>query len=187
MMEREWRTVPFATNYEVSNRGEVRKTATNHYLSQSKTHKGYCQVNIKSDSGKRKSCYVHRLVAQAFVPNPQNKPSVNHKDFDPSNNNIENLEWVTIAENNLWSVDNVKKARAGIERTKETRRKISEKHIARHARPYPPYIYKKEYGYEFRIARKGKRVYSKGCKTLEETIEYKEKWINENKEVFNFA
>ncbi len=47
----------------------------------------------------RNAQYIHRLVAQAFIPNPQNKPEVNHKDLDKSNNRVDNLEWVTRKEN----------------------------------------------------------------------------------------
>ena len=52
-----------------------------------------------SKNGKRTRCQVHRLVAQAYIPNPENKPQINHKDGNPLNNNIDNLEWVTQSEN----------------------------------------------------------------------------------------
>lgn len=54
-----------------------------------------------SKNGKARSQQVHRLVAQAFLPNPENKPHVNHIDNDPSNNHVDNLEWCTHSENML--------------------------------------------------------------------------------------
>ena len=59
---------------------------------------GYLQYAL-SKSGRRKKYYAHRLVAQAFIPNPDNLPEVNHKDGNKANNHVSNLEWVSKADN----------------------------------------------------------------------------------------
>lgn len=56
----------------------------------------YCEIKKKT---KDSTVYVHRLLGFAFIPNPDNKPLINHKDCDKLNNNLENLEWVTHSEN----------------------------------------------------------------------------------------
>lgn len=74
-----------------------------------KTHKflspflknGYLAINLSIDN-KYQSVYIHRLVAEAFIPNPDNLPCVNHKDENKLNNNIDNLEWCSVAYNNTW-------------------------------------------------------------------------------------
>ena len=65
---------------------------------------GYMKVNLYDVTGKCKKKYVHRLVATAFIPNPDNKPNVNHKDCDVKNNSVFNLEWCTQSENILHAV-----------------------------------------------------------------------------------
>lgn len=69
-------------------------------MTPSKDGKGYLFVSLSKD-GKRYLKKVHRLVAQAFIPNPFRKPQINHKNGDKTNNGIDNLEWVTNAENML--------------------------------------------------------------------------------------
>ncbi|MCD8210460.1 MAG: HNH endonuclease [Prevotella sp.] len=85
------------TDYSVSTEGEVRRDSTNHILSQS-YQQDYKFVTLTIDK-KQKRMRVHRLVAETFMQNPENKPYVNHIDGNRSNNNIDNLEWVTPAEN----------------------------------------------------------------------------------------
>ena len=65
---------------------------------------GYKRVGL-SDEKKVKGCRVHRLVALAFIPNPDGKYCINHKDFNRENNYVENLEWCTIKENNQYSLE----------------------------------------------------------------------------------
>lgn len=70
---------------------------------------GYMVVTLYKD-GKPQKHTVHRLVAEAFIENPDKKKCVNHKDYNRTNNNIANLEWVTHSENALWSREAMSKA-----------------------------------------------------------------------------
>lgn len=82
----------------------------NNELKKLKSHPdkdGYLKVRLW-DGTKYKNYFVHRLVAQSFIPNPKNKSQVNHKDGNKTNNNINNLEWVTQSENMRHSFDVLK-------------------------------------------------------------------------------
>ena len=68
-------------------------------LSPSTTPDGYKMVTVRFEGSKTHGFLVHRLVAWKFIPNPENKPQVNHIDSNPANNDVSNLEWVTNVEN----------------------------------------------------------------------------------------
>lgn len=87
--------------YEISNKGVVRRMSYN--LSKGVTYDGYPLV-ILTRAGKRSTKTIHRLVAEAFIDNPENKPAVNHKDGVKSNNALDNLEWATYSENTLHAL-----------------------------------------------------------------------------------
>lgn len=84
--------------YQVTSWGRVINKETMRFLAQDETPKGYLRVDLINDNG-RKHFKVHRLVAEAFIPNPYGKPQVNHIDGNPANNSVTNLEWVTNKEN----------------------------------------------------------------------------------------
>lgn len=85
-------------DYEVSTWGRVFNTRTGKYVRQEVHDKGYMRVDLYNGAG-RKHCKVHRLVAEAFIPNPDGKQQINHIDGNNQNNSISNLEWVTNEEN----------------------------------------------------------------------------------------
>ncbi|ALO80891.1 NUMOD4 domain-containing protein [Enterococcus faecalis] len=88
--------------YQVSNLGNVYSFKTNKYLKPSGDK--YLHV-ILSKNNRTKTVRIHRLVAEAFIPNQDNKPQVNHIDGDRYNNNVKNLEWLTCKENIVHAYD----------------------------------------------------------------------------------
>ena len=106
MTEEIWKpVVGYEGSYEVSSYGRVRSLDRYVKCKSYRLHKGkvligsitkygYVRCNIKVN-GVLKGYFVHRLVAEAFIPNPDNLPQINHKDEDKTNNNVDNLEWCT--------------------------------------------------------------------------------------------
>lgn len=108
--------------YEVSNLGRVRSVdrydSLGHFresiiLRQHLDHNGYKFVALFKD-GKRKSIKIHRIVAMAFIPNPNNLPQVNHIDENKINNNVDNLEWCDCKYNCNYGTRNERTAKARI-------------------------------------------------------------------------
>lgn len=96
-MQEEWKQYK-NTAYHVSNTGYIMNMNTLKMLATTKTRQGYMRLNLWHD-GRSTNVAVHRLIAEVFLPNPENKQIVNHIDGNPSNNRLENLEWSTIQEN----------------------------------------------------------------------------------------
>lgn len=155
--------------YQVSNLGRVKSLLFRNNITAKKREtplimkftkrSGYYNIVLRNEKG-RKSFQIHRLVAQTFIPNPNNKPFVNHINFNRLDNNINNLEWCTQKENVQHSICNMK-VRKSI-----THSNTKEKYISyrKSRNEYRIIIDKKEY---------------KSCKTLKEAIKRRNEILNE--------
>lgn len=95
----EWRDIKgYEGLYKISNTGNVFSYVSNRIMTPAYCGSGYKKVMLSKDM-KAKNKMVHRLVAEAFIPNPENKKTVNHKDGNKENNDVSNLEWNTYSEN----------------------------------------------------------------------------------------
>lgn len=99
--------------YQVSNLGNVKSLRTGKKIYYS-TAGGYYRVNLFKDK-RRKGFSIHRLVAEMFIPNYNNKPCVNHKDCNRKNNKVDNLEWCTYKENNNYGKHILRMKVSGLE------------------------------------------------------------------------
>lgn len=103
-----WKTI--FQKYQVSDLGNVKslnyhREKREYFLAKNKRPNGYLSVHLCVE-GKEKRYLVHRLVAEAFIPNPDNKPCINHINGDKTDNRIENLEWCTQSENVQHAIKN---------------------------------------------------------------------------------
>lgn len=112
-MEREkeiWANVSgWEGTYQISNHGRLKsfkKNPCGYILSYKNKSGWYFTANLRSKGKETETTRIHILVAKHFIPNPMNKPEVNHKDGNKQNNYFENLEWVTRKENNRHAIKN---------------------------------------------------------------------------------
>jgi len=97
-MTEEYKPIQDFENYEVSNLGNVKNKKTGRILKPNVGNDGYNKLSLMKDK-KRCGKKLHRLIAEAFIPNPENKQFVDHIDNNRLNNNINNLRWATNQEN----------------------------------------------------------------------------------------
>ena len=169
-----WKDIEgYSGKYQVSNFGNVRSTYVNRcmfgkykmkieketLLKQIDNGAGYLKVNLKSN-GKRKNCFVHRLVAEAFVENKNGYRYVNHIDYNKLNNHSNNLEWCTQKQNILHSIDHYKKPKSRCRKSNTGYK----------------YIHKNNNYYHLHIKTSN---LSKIFKTLDEAIIERDKFLNE--------
>lgn len=167
-MEEVWKPIEgYEGLYEVSNLGRVRSLLFHNnqttfsrlkLLSTTDNGHGYLIVGLR-DGKHRKNHYVHRLVAQAFIPNPRNLPNIDHIDHDRSNNAVENLQWIT-------QKDNVRRSRHLMCKQRRPMTNTGERYIS------------KLKGGRFRVSLPWKR-YWRTFETLEEAVEARDEVTKE--------
>lgn len=110
MPKRSWKIIQDHPNYEVSTMADVRNRTTGALLKPYDDGKGYLRVTLDG-----RNCRLHILVAQAFIPNPDNKPIVNHKRGKKHDCRASQIEWASHSENtqHAWSTGLIKKSRGG--------------------------------------------------------------------------
>ena len=97
-MEIKWKQINDYPNYYVSNYGSIKNIKKNTLLTPYLNERGYLTIFLYNN-GQRKRFAVHRVVAEAFLPNPNNLPQINHLDECKTNNNVNNLEWISQKDN----------------------------------------------------------------------------------------
>lgn len=174
----EWRPIAgYEGLYEVSNTGQVRRVGDLMVLKFS-DRRGYCGVRLRKD-GIQKMFSVHRLVAQAFIPNPKGLPQVNHIDENKKNNNVDNLEWCDHIYNNLYGtrLERIRKTR--LERgsyTGLTRQEYKKEYMRKYRVDHPVgYHYDGEY-YKSYYDKNREKIREKCRKWREDHPDYMKKW-----------
>jgi len=107
--------------YWIHENGDVESTGRRPMVLKTRIIRGYITLSLKrSEASGYRTCGQHRLKALAFIPNPENKPHVNHIDENKENNDLPNLEWTTVLENNIHGTKQERyiKTRTGTKNTK---------------------------------------------------------------------
>ena len=118
-MEEQWKQIKDYPNYEASDLGRIRNKKTKRIISAHIQNSGYTTVCL-SNKGITKTLCVHRLVLTAFEPKDNaNKLDVHHKDYDKTNNRLDNLEWTTVSGNMQYSIN-----RGRFQRTEKWRKNL---------------------------------------------------------------
>lgn len=118
-----WKDVKGFDGYEISNLGNIKR---NGRLLKLSAWNQYKTIRLRTESNE-KTVYIHRLVAMAFIPNPENKPMINHIDGNKLNNTVSNLEWCTRQENEIHAWKHGLKER--IRETAKENLKIARMHV----------------------------------------------------------
>lgn len=116
-MEEEWKICKNYKNYSASNQGRIRNDYTKKILNMKPNNTGYLTLCLTNDNGKKIHTGVHRLIAETWIPNPENKQTINHKNKNKLDNRVENLEWATHREQNIHKLqgdEKIKKNNRGI-------------------------------------------------------------------------
>lgn len=100
-MSKTWKTIPNFSNYSCSKGGKIKNKSTGQIRDPKTGTSGYLTLTLKNDSGKHVHRGVHRFIAETWIENPENKPTVNHKNKKRTDNRVSNLEWSTHSEQGL--------------------------------------------------------------------------------------
>ena len=126
-----WKKIKHNENYSISENGKVRNDNTKKlkrpYINK---QNGYMYVDLW-ENNKSTKCPIHRLLAETFIPNPESKPCVDHKDGNSQNNSLSNLRWASYSENNSrFGTIGVRSEAIIVKRYDEKRKKRGGGHIA---------------------------------------------------------
>lgn len=125
-----WKKIKQNSNYSINENGEVRNNTTNRIKKPTLNKaNGYLMVTLYKDNNPWKIT-IHRLLAEAFIPNPENKPCVDHKDGNRQNNSLSNIRWATYSDNNSrFNTFGVRSEKIKVTYFKELRKKRGGGHI----------------------------------------------------------